>query len=169
MDSTRAGQGMMTVAVILGMAMLTWYFSGVEEKQRNPNADPQSFVYSKSVEVPLKRNRFGHYLVNGVINGREVEFLLDTGATDVVVPEITAKRLGLPYGRKGQAMTANGTVTIYQTRIDELHIGEIRLYNIAASINPAMSSGAILLGMSALGRIEFSQQGNTLTLRQHAG
>ncbi|MBT4160380.1 MAG: TIGR02281 family clan AA aspartic protease [Gammaproteobacteria bacterium] len=169
MDSTRAGQGMMTIAVILGMAMLTWYFGGVEEKQRNPNADPQSLIHLNSVEVPLKRNRLGHYLVNGIINGREVEFLLDTGATDVVVPETTAKRLGLAYGRRGQAMTANGAVTVYQTRIDELQIGEIKLYNITASINPAMSSGAILLGMSALGQIEFSQQGNTLTLRQHSG
>ena len=159
----------MTIAVILGMAMLTWYFSGVEDRQRNPNLEPPSYVHATTVEIPLKRNRAGHYLAGGVINGREVEFLLDTGATDVVVPEATAKRLGLPYGRRGRAMTANGAVTIYQTTITELRIGEIRLYNISASINPAMSSGAILLGMSALGQIEFSQQGRTLTLKQYSG
>lgn len=169
MDSARTGQGMMFVAVIIGMSMLTWFFAGIEEKQYNPNADPQSYVYAKSVEVPLKRNRFGHYLVNGEINSREVAFLLDTGATDVVVPEDTAQQLNLPYGRRGQAMTANGRVTIYQTTISELQIGEIRLYDVNASINPAMSGGAILLGMSALGKIEFTQQGNTLTLRQRAG
>ena len=66
-------------------------------------------------------------------------------------------------------MTANGVVTIYQTRLNSLTIGEIELYNIDASINPAMNAGAILLGMSALGQIEFSQQGDTLTLRQNAG
>lgn len=159
----------MFVAVVIGMAMLTWFFAGVEERQYNPNADPESVIFAKSVEVPLKRNRFGHYLVNGQINGKEVAFLLDTGATDVVVPEDTAQRLKLAYGRKGRAMTANGPVTIYQTRINELQIGEIRLYDVNASINPAMSDTAILLGMSALGKIEFTQSGNTLTLRQRSG
>jgi len=169
MDSKKTGQGMMTIAVVLGMVLLTFYFTGVEERQRNPNQAPQSLVYSQAIEVLLKRNRQGHYLVIGSINGREVEFLLDTGATDVVVPERTAKRLGLAYGRRGRAMTANGAITIFQTRIAKLQIGEITLYDIDASINPAMGSGAILLGMSALSKIEFSQRGNTLTLRQTSG
>lgn len=156
----------MTIAVVLGMGLLTFYFTGVEERQRNPNQAPQSLVYSQSVEVPLKRNRQGHYLVIGSINGHDVEFLLDTGATDVVVPERTARRLGLTYGRRGRAMTANGAVTVFSTRIAKLQIGEITLYDIDASINPGMGSGAILLGMSALSKIEFSQRGNTLTLRQ---
>jgi aspartyl protease family protein len=165
MDLTKAGQGMTAVGLILGMVFLTYFFGGVEENQRNPNADPNSFVYSESIEVPLKRNRQGHYVLIGQINGENVEFLLDTGATDVVVPESTARRLGLPYGVRGRAMTANGPITIYQTRIDELHLGEILLTNIDASINPSME-GAILLGMSALGQIEFSQRADTLTLRQ---
>ena len=169
MDSTRTGQGMLFIAAIIGMAMLTWFFAGVEKRTYNPNTDPVSLVHAQNIEVPLQRNRYGHYLVNGQINDSPVAFLLDTGATDVVVPEDTAKRLNLPYGRRGQAMTANGWVTIYRTRISELQIGEIRLYNVDASINPAMTDGAILLGMSALGKIEFTQSGNTLTLRQKAG
>ena len=169
MDSTRTGQGMLFIAVIIGMAMLTWFFAGIEERQYNPNTKPLSLVNMESVEVPLQRNRFGHYLVNGKINGNPVSFLLDTGATDVVIPEVTAKRLKLPFGRRGQAMTANGRVTIYRTQISELQIGDIKLYNIDASINPAMADGAILLGMSALGKIEFTQSGNTLTLRQRSG
>ena len=160
---------MLFIATIIGMAMLTWFFAGVEEKQYNPNTDPVTLVHAENIEVPLQRNRFGHYLVNGQINNSPVAFLLDTGATDVVVPEDTAKRLNLPYGYRGQAMTANGQVTIYRTKINELKIGEIRLYNVDASINPAMADGAILLGMSALSKIEFTQSGNTLTLRQRSG
>ena len=168
MNVTKTGQGMMTAGVVLGMVFLTFFFGGVEENRRNPNSDPTSRIYAESIEVPLKRNRQGHYMLVGKINGEDVEFLLDTGATDVVVPESTARRLGLPYGMRGRAMTANGPVTIYQTRIDELHLGEIRLINIDASINPNME-GAILLGMSALGQIEFSQQADTLTLKQKSG
>ena len=160
---------MLTIGAILGMVMLTWYFGGVEEKQRNPNADPQSILYAGTIEVPLKRNRQGHYVVNGRINGHEVEFLLDTGATDVVVPENLARRLNLPYGQRMQAMTANGAVTVYRTQISELEIGEIRLHDISASINTGETFDAILLGMTALGQIEFRQQGNVLTLRQISG
>lgn len=166
MNTRKTGQGMMTISVILGMAMLTWYFSGVEEQQRNPNADPQSLLSANTIEVPLRQNRQGHYLVNGFINGQEVEFLLDTGATDVVIPESLARRLNLPYGQRMQAMTANGTVTVFRTRIDQLAIGEILLRNIPASINTGESFDAILLGMSALSQIEFRQQGKVLTLRQ---
>ena len=158
---------MMTVGVVLGMVFLTFFFGGVEENRRNPNSSPSSLIHPESIEVPLKRNRQGHYLLVGQINGEDVEFLLDTGATDVVVPASTARRLGLPYGTRARAMTANGPVTIYQTRIDELHLGKIRLTNIDASINPNME-GAILLGMTALGQIEFSQQADTLTLKQIA-
>jgi aspartyl protease family protein len=165
MNVTKTGQGMMTVGVVLGMVFLTFFFGGVKENRRNPNSDPVSSIHSESIEVPLKRNRQGHYMLIGQINGEDVEFLLDTGATDVVVPESTARRLGLPYGIRGRAMTANGPVTIYQTRINELHLGKIRLTNIDASINPNME-GAILLGMSALGQIEFSQQADILTLKQ---
>ena len=159
---------MMTVGVVLGMVFLTFFFGGVEENRRNPNSSPSSLIHTESIEVPLKRNRQGHYLLVGQINGEDVEFLLDTGATDVVVPASTARRLGLPYGTRARAMTANGPVTIYQTRIDELHLGKIRLTNIDASINPNMG-GAILLGMTALGQIEFSQQADTLTLKQNSG
>ena len=158
---------MMTVGVVLGMVFLTFFFGGVEESRRNPNSDPTSLIRPESIEVPLKRNRQGHYLLVGQINGEDVEFLLDTGATDVVVPASTARRLGLPYGMRGRAMTANGPVTIYRTRIDELQLGKITLTNIDASINPNME-GAILLGMTALGQIEFSQRADTLTLKQTA-
>lgn len=156
----------MTVGIILGMVLLTYYFSGVEQAQRNPNGEPASMIIGDGVEVPLKRNRQGHYVVTGSINGSQVDFLLDTGATDVVIPEDIARRIGLPYGRQGRAMTANGPVVIHDTHIDLLTIGDIQLRDIDASINPAMRAGAILLGMSALGEIEFSQQGTTLTLRQ---
>ena len=159
---------MLTIGVILGMTMLTFFFSGVEEDQRNPNSSPQSMVQSATVEVPLKRNRQGHYMVTGAINQQPVDFLLDTGATDVVIPERTAKRLGLTYGRRSKAMTANGSITVWQTNIPVLTIGEIKLHNISASINPNMAPGSILLGMSALGQVEFIQQGKTLTLRQRS-
>lgn len=166
MEPTKLGQGMFAIALILGIATLTLFFGGALERQHNPNQDPRSVMNAESIEVNLKRNRQGHYVVTGTINNRAVEFLLDTGATDVVVPEAMASDLHLRRGRRGRAMTANGPVEIYETTIDQLKIGEIVLYNVKASINPGMAPPEVLLGMSALGQVEFIQTGDSLTLRQ---
>lgn len=168
MDSKKIGTGMIFAACVLGMFFLTWFFGDVERGWRNPNDNPQSLVQQDVVEVSLKRNRQGHYMVTGQINGRPTEFLLDTGATDVVIPAELAASLGLKQGRPGTAMTANGAVTVYETTIDALSIADIHLYNVRASINPGMRGRGVLLGMSALGRLEFLQQSDSLTLRQKA-
>ncbi len=166
MNPRSTGKGMMVVACVLALGVMTMFFSSVEESRINPNQSPNSMVSGNVVEVPLLRNRAGHYVVTGRINGQDVDFLLDTGATDVVVPERIAERLGLPKGRPGRAMTANGPVRVYATTIDHLTIGDIELHEVDASVNPAMGNMAILLGMSALGQVEFIQQGDSLTLRQ---
>tara|TARA_R110002110_G_scaffold137840_4_gene323233 strand:- start:371 stop:862 length:492 start_codon:yes stop_codon:yes gene_type:complete len=160
------GQGMMVVAFILAIGLLTMFFADVQETQRNPNQAPTSAMAGNAVEVALLRNRQGHYVVTGTINRQPAEFLLDTGATDVVIPADLAARLNLTRGQPGRAMTANGMVTVYSTSIDRLTVGDIELYDVRASINPGMNGASILLGMSALKHIEFVQRGDQLTLRQ---
>ena len=96
----------------------------------------------------------------------KLSLLLDTGATDVVIPEALADQLQLKRGRRGRAMTANGPVTIFSTTISQLTIGDISLHNVNASINPGMRPPSILLGMSALKQVEFVQSGRSLTLKQ---
>jgi len=168
MNTTNTGRGMIAVACIIGMFLLTMFFSGVEERQHNPNQSPDTRRTDQFIEVNLERNRQGHYVTAGTINNQPVEFLLDTGATDVVIPGAVADRLGLEKGMASRAMTANGPVTVYATRVDEISIGGIRLQDVRASINPAMSPPGILLGMSALRHIEFNQKNDSLTLRQYS-
>ncbi len=163
----KMGQGMLFVSLVLALSLMTWFFGRLEERQHNPNQIPVSTKEAHWVEVVLERNKAGHYVTSGTINGQAVEFLLDTGATDVVVPIKLANDLGLQSGYKSQAMTANGLVVVYSTEINQLSIGQINLTNIRASINPAMHTSGILLGMSALKQIEFIQRGNQLTLRQY--
>ena len=104
-------------------------------------------------------------MTSGFINGEEVVFLVDTGATDVSIPAHLAQRLQLQAGRKGLANTANGTVTVAESRIDTLRIGDIVLNNVSANLNPGMQSEHILLGMSVLRQLEFTQRGDWLILR----
>ena len=164
-ETKSMGKGMIFIAMLLFLGLLTMMFQQQLEKQVNPNKRVVSQQNQQGqTVVTLRRNRAGHYVSNGSINGHKVEFLLDTGATNVAIPEYTARRLGLREGRRIQVSTANGKTTGYQTMIDSLTIGDILLYNVRAIITPNLNE--ILLGMSALKQLEFSQKGNFLTIKQ---
>lgn len=160
------GKWMIISAWLLGFAMLLLYFNYFLDNEQNPNQS----VYSRidetgKTEVILKRNRYGHYVSNGKINGKTVQFMLDTGATDVAIPARVAKELALRRGPEKKYSTANGMVTAYSTILDSVSIGPIEVRGVRASINPALKGREILLGMSVLKRIEFTQRGDTLILR----
>jgi len=164
-DTNSMGKGMIFVAMMIGLGLLTYIFQGEINKQYNPNQNVQSTqADNNQIEITLKRNRSGHYVSTGLINGQKAVFLLDTGATYVAIPERQAQRLGLIKGRRIPISTANGRSTGYQTTIDKLSIGQIHLYNIKAIITPNLEE--ILLGMSVLKQLEFTQRGNELTIKQ---
>ncbi len=164
-QASKYGKGMLIAFWLTGLVLLTFFFSDVLEKQLNPNQNPQSYSDGSNVEVKLKRNRMGHYVATGLINGQPVTFLLDTGATNVSVPAHLAEDLGLTPGRGYTASTANGNVTVYRTEIDRLDLGSIMLNRVNASINPGMQGNEVLLGMSVLKHLEFTQRGDWLILR----
>lgn len=159
-------------AMIIGMwlgllGLLTWYFSGFLDAQYNPNQQVATRIDAHgAAETVLQRNRFGHYIATGAINANPVRFLVDTGASDVNIPGDVAEALGLARGPAHQARTANGTITVYATRLDSVRLGEIEVSNVRASINPHMQGEDILLGMSFLQDLEMVQRGDTLLLRQ---
>lgn len=166
-STKRIGKGMFVLTWVIALGLLTWVFGNWEETQFNPNQRPESSQTPIYNEVILQRNKFNHYVMNGRINGSTVTFLLDTGATDVVVPAPIADKLGLQRGTEAFASTANGVITVYNTFIDTLQIGDIKMKDVKASINPAMQlQDSILLGMSALKDVEFTQRGNELKIRQ---
>ncbi|NJO16678.1 MAG: TIGR02281 family clan AA aspartic protease [Thioploca sp.] len=164
----RLGKGMIYAAWILVLILLTLFFNHFIEHQNNPNQAPVTQYHQDGYrQVLLQRNRSGHYVTNGSINNQSVVFFLDTGATTVSIPESVALRLNLPRGSPFLVETANGTVTAYSTIIDSIAIGEIKLSEVRASINPAMQSEEVLLGMSFLKQLEFTQRGDQLTIRQY--
>jgi aspartyl protease family protein len=167
-DSTnKIGKLFVWFAWIIAIALLMFVFEDVLNEQYNPNSQPEvSLNSSGQAEVVLKQNRQGHYVTKGSINEASVTFLLDTGATQVSIPAHIADQLQLESYGSYPVQTANGRVTVYKTKIDQLSIGNIFLYNVAAHINPAMKNDEILLGMSALTQLDFQQTGKKLILRE---
>jgi aspartyl protease family protein len=159
---------MTVLAWLTFMILVGFYFHELLGKQHNPNQHLQTNRTDSGVrEVALLRNKAGHYVTSGKINGQSVVFLLDTGATGVAIPEHVASRLKLQRGRAFRTQTANGVGTSYLTRLDSVSIGEIELRDIRAGITPGLRTEEILLGMSFLREIEFAQRGRKLILRQY--
>ena len=166
MNEQRAGRVMLILAWIVALGLATYWFGNWEEQQAHPNRQPLSQRLDGHIEVHLASSRGGHYLLDGLIDGRTVTFLLDTGASAVAVPQQLAEELGLQPGPPVQIRTANGTVTGTRTHLGLLQLGDIRLHDVAALITPGMEGHEVLLGMSALKQLEFTQKGGTLVLRQ---
>ena len=168
-NSQRYGRGM-TYGAWLAIFLGLYLFYGERLEQIiNPNPAPQSLLNADGeIEVTLLRNRLGHYLANGKINGQRVEFLLDTGASDVNIPKKTAQRLGLKGGYPTYARTANGTITVYNIQLDSVELGDIKLNRLEGSINPSMEGHQVLLGMSFLKELDFRQSDNKLVLIQRS-
>ncbi|MHB1187023.1 retropepsin-like aspartic protease family protein [Thiobacillus sp.] len=160
------GRGMALVASLLVLGMFYLYFENSLQARDNPNRQLQ---IAPGTELVLKRSRDGHYLFPGTINGQPVSFLLDTGATLVSVPAHLAGELGLQAGAYQQSITANGMVTTRATRLDALAFGPFDLRGVPASLNPGMRGDQVLLGMSVLKHLEFTQRGDTLVLRPLGG
>lgn len=162
----RLGKYMFFGAWILLLLLLAAFFQGWLEHAANPNRELAAYDPNAPAEAVLQRNRGGHYVAPGTINGEPVQFLVDTGATDVNIPAAVASHLGLESGRPARAYTANGTITVYQTMLDSVRLGNIVRRNVRASINPGMGGNTVLLGMSFMQDLELTQRGDTLTLRQ---
>ncbi len=162
-DTRRTGRAMYLLAALALLGVLWLFFEQTLQRRDNPNRD-LSIVPGAGSEITLQRNRMGHYVAPGAINGQPVVFLLDTGATVVSVPARLGAALGLQPGASSRTDTANGTITVRETSIDELGIGPFRLRGVRAHLNPGMDDDQVLLGMSVLGQLDFTQRGDTLIL-----
>ena len=157
---------MTAVAWLLFLLILFGVFDYFVSQRNNPNQNIVTSVNGQQKEVVLQRNAHGHYVSNGTINGHRVTFLLDTGASDIAIPESIAKGIELSKGQTIVVKTANGNARAYRTRLDSVAIGEIKLYDLNATILPNITGDEILLGMTFLKHFEIIQKGRSLTIRQ---
>jgi len=116
-------------------------------------------------ELVVRRDRNGHYVVPGSVNGVAVEFLLDTGATDVAIPPTLARQLSLTRGAEVEIHTASDVIPGYLVTLDEVSVGPLSLRRVRGSVSERAIHDEVLLGMAFLRHFELSQRGRSLTLR----
>ena len=168
--SSLAGAVMLAAAWVLVLVILTGGLDYLFSERKNPNQDIVTNEYylanGLQKEIVLERNAYGHYVASGTINDNEVVFLLDTGATQIAIPESLADDIGLVKKHPVIVKTANGNARAYRTRINSVGIGDIKLYDLSATILTNMPGKEILLGMNFLKHFEIIQKGKTLTIKQ---
>ena len=129
---------------------------------------PERAMVTEQGTVAFNRARDGHFYAEVVVNGKKVEFVIDTGASDIVLSEHDAEILGYPVGDliySGRASTANGVVPIARITLDSITLGRFTDHSIPATVNGGELDTS-LLGMRYLERfrkIEISGSRLTLT------
>lgn len=105
--------------------------------------------------ISFRADMSGHYYVRAKVNGTDILFMVDTGATDVALTRADAIAIGLPVDRLNYTMpykTANGTAYGAVVRLSTIELGPIVQNNIMGSVLPN-GLGHSLLGMSFLNRL----------------
>ena len=117
--------------------------------------------------ITIYRDASLHYLIGGEINGRRVDFIVDTGATVVALNAQQANTLGLSWKQNPpQAVaTAGGMTQAHFLLLDQVTVGGITVRQVEAVVVPSQST-PILLGMTFLRHFEMSEVDNTLTLKK---
>lgn len=133
--------------------------------EASSSADATAGPPSDGKKIVLTVGSGGHFHADGLINGRSVPLMVDTGATYVSLSEAEATRIGLNYktGQAARVNTANGIIPSWRIKLDSLRLGDVVVYNVDAMV----SSGAmpyVLLGNSFLGRFQMTRNNDQMVL-----
>lgn len=120
-------------------------------------------------DVQVWRDNQGMYATVGSINGLPVSFIVDTGATQVAMNAAEARRLGIDYrvvGTPAAITTASRTEHAWAVTLESVKVGEILLRNVPGIVLEGPQPEKVLLGMSYLGRLKISNDGQVMTLQK---
>ena len=144
-------QAMAWVLIFLGVIVAIGMWGDIRDTVR-----PTQAVFSDEGRIEIPRSQDGHNRLTLTINGKPILFVVDTGASQVVLSKADAAKAGLDLENLvyyGRALTANGEVRTAPVTLTEVKIGTLTDRNVAAQVNGGELDQS-LLGMSYLQRFE---------------
>ena len=117
--------------------------------------------------VVLTAGPGGHFMSEGQINGRTVQFMVDTGATTIAMSVADAKRIGLDYqnGQTVQMSTANGITQGWRVTLNTVRVGDVMVSGVEAVVSPG-GMPYVLLGNSFLSRFQMNRNNDQMVLER---
>ena len=156
-------------AVLLIGAYAARYADNAVESRSNaqaavvqPSYEPRE-PSSSGRSLTLEADRQGHFEVEARVEGRVVDFVVDTGASLVVLRESSAELAGIhlqPRDYTATAVTANGKIKAARATIDRIDVGGITVYDVPAMVLPDEALAKNLLGVSFLSRLRRYEYAN---------
>jgi len=164
-DSRRLGGTFLIIGWVIALSLVAFL---IHESMYSTKA-PSFNEVNGNKQITIYKDYDSHYRIAGTINGKPVQFLIDTGATTVAISESLANNAGLKKHGEVNTSTANGTGVGYLTHIDDLTIDHVEIKNIEAVIIPSMDMNEALLGMNVLGKFNIQQTATSLVLTIPSG
>ncbi|MBX3707145.1 MAG: TIGR02281 family clan AA aspartic protease [Pseudomonadales bacterium] len=126
------------------------------------------FTTPAPAQIAIPPDSQGQYRVRGTVNGRMADFLVDTGASIVVMSSVHARSLGVSFeqGQKGSIQTAQGVVAAFFLPLDEVAVAGISSRAVQAAVVDGDFPADILLGMSFLRDVAMEARDGVLTLKR---
>ncbi len=118
-------------------------------------------------KIILMSDSRGHFVNQGLINGRMMQFMVDTGATTVAIGKPDADRMGLEYqtGQPVRMNTANGVAQGWRIRLNSVRIGEVEVFDVDAIVTP-QAMPYVLLGNSFLASFQMTRNNDQMVLEK---
>ncbi|MBX9961404.1 MAG: TIGR02281 family clan AA aspartic protease [Burkholderiaceae bacterium] len=131
------------------------------------SAEPGAPEAGDRRRIVLHAGSNGHFRTQGQINGRTVNFIVDTGASVVSMSVTDAEAIGLRYqsGQTVQVSTANGVTVGWRVKLSTVRLGSLDVYDVEALVTPAPMP-YVLLGNSYLTRFQMTRTNDQLVLEQ---
>ncbi len=124
---------------------------------------------SAARNVVLTKGHNGHFQVDARVDGRRLEFLVDTGASHIALRQSEAGRLGIyprPSDFTVRVSTANGMTKAALVELRSVEVGDIVVRNVPAIVHSDEGLSVNLLGMSFLSRVRWTHERGKLVLEQ---
>jgi aspartyl protease family protein len=147
--------------VVVGSRPATLAIGGAPVSVGAPSSQPGGS------QIVITAGPGGHFVTSGSINGRAVQFMVDTGATGIAISQRQADAIGLDWknGQHGLSQTAGGVMPVYVLNLNSVRVGDVEVYNVGAVVLQA-ELPHVLLGNSFLSRFSMQRDADTLRLEK---
>jgi aspartyl protease family protein len=143
--------------------------SGNAAMTASPKASPSSPSSNNSRSVTLNKSNGGHFWTEARVDGRRIEFVVDTGASAIALRESDAARLGIHPTQRDYTVkvnTANGVSRAAPVDLRMVEIGNVVVRDVRALVHPDNGLGVNLLGMTFLGKVRWMHDRGKLIIEQ---